>query len=158
MKFRDVLIQGSLVALCAIATHAGAQGKPKPKPRIVQGTTQLAGDDGKINVTYTIGATEPVNITLTEAKFTVERMNIGGYTHAPSKTQKMLVLTLTIQNPTKTETGFNNGTLKFTAVDQDNENRPGIGEVVRKGSVEPLDISLKPAQKIEVQTAILVPA
>lgn len=158
--FRTVAL--SAVLACSVAVFA--QTKPKPKPatkpqdHIVKGTTQMAGDNGKLGVTYTIGQTDPVNITLLDARFSVGRLNIGIYSNAPEKDQKLLILTYTIQNPNKEETRYNRGTLKFTAVDQEDENHVGVNDVRRKDAVEPLDIGLKPAQKIEVQTAIMVPA
>lgn len=158
MQLRTIRILGLAAALFSIVI-ADAQTKPVQTPsHVVKGTTQMAGDDGKVNVAYTIGKTDPVNITLTDARLSVERFPIGIYSYAPAKDEKLLVLTYTVQNPNSTETRYNSGTLKFTVVDQEDENHVFINEVRRKDGDERLDIGLKPAQKIEVQTAIVVPA
>lgn len=137
--------------------------KPAPAPaqqpgRIVLGTNQMAGDNGKFGLTYTIGQQRMLNITLTDARFSVERFNCGSYALTPGKDEKLLILTYTIHNPNPELTPYNSGTLKFTAVDQEDVNHEGQGQVVKKGLLEPLSVDLKPAQKIEVQAAILVPA
>lgn len=156
MRTFRILALGAAL-LCIVS--ADAQTKPaQTPPRVVKGTTQMAGDNGKVNVTYTIGQTQPVNITLLDARLSVERFPIGIYSHAPAKDEKLLILTYTIQNPNNEETRYNSSTLKFTVVDQEDENHEFINEVRRKDGDERLDIGLKPAQKIEVQTAIVVPA
>ena len=43
----------------------------------VKGTTQMAGDNGKLGVTYTIGASGPLNITLDSAEFSVWPVIVG---------------------------------------------------------------------------------
>ena len=48
--------------------------------------------------------------------------------------------------------------MRFTAVDAQDRNQEMLQAVSREGTTESLDVSLKPAQKIEVTTAILVPA
>jgi hypothetical protein len=46
----------------------------------------------------------------------------------------------------------------FTAVDKKDVNHEYIQAVTREGTSEQVDVSLKPAQKLDVQAAILVPA
>lgn len=162
MKGKTLAI--ALTAVMALAT-AQAQtkwAKPVPAPkdsgRIVLGTNQMAGDNGKFGTTYTIGQRNPINITLTDAKFSVERFNVGTRSYAPAKDEKLLILTFTVHNPNPAITHYDGSTLKFTAVDQENENREGSGQVGRKDGGDSLSIDLKPAQKIECQTVIVVPA
>lgn len=134
-----------------------AQAKP-PVSRGTRGTTQLAGDNGKMNVAYTIGATTPVNITLTGAEFTVSRVNMGEYTYFPGADEKLLVLKYTIQNPNSAETQYDWSTLKFTAVSQDNVNREYVQNIAKQGNNESVNLALKPAQKLDVFAVIVVPA
>lgn len=166
MKQKTLALAMAAILALGVAT---AQKAPTKKPaqapqqtqtpgRIVLGTNQMAGDQGKFNTVYTIGTRNFVNITLTDAKFTVERFNIGDNSITPNKDQKVLVLTYTVHNPNKEITPYNGGTLKFTAVDQEDVNHEAGYNVTEKSINEPLNVQLKPAQKITVQTAILVPA
>jgi|GEM_PF-2738726 len=153
----------ALLALGGMATLVVAQTKPgktqpKTEQRVVKGTTQLAGDDGKVGVTYTIGQQDPLNITLVSAEYRVGPWTVDGYNSAPPAEQKMLLLTYTIHNPNKSELNYNSSTLKFTVVDQDGENHSLPNQPIRKGDTQSLSIALKPAQKVEVQRMILVPA
>src|ERR1044072_7807961 len=154
----------ALAAIMAIAIAGAQTNKPKTqtKPaeekRIVLGTNQMAGENGKFNLAYTIGVQNPVNVTMLDAQFSVVRFNVNSTAYAPDKDEKLLVLTFWIHNPNKEITRFDGGTLKFTAVDQENENREGSGRVRREDSLDDLSIELKPAQKIKVQTVIVVPS
>lgn len=135
------------------------QGQATQAPgRIVLGTNQMAGDDGKLGLTYTIGKQNPMNVTLTGAEFTVERFNCGGYALAPGKDEKLLILSYTVHNPNKEITHYDSGTLKFTTVDQEDVNHEGSNLVTRREGTDALSFDLKPAQKIECRTAIIVPA
>lgn len=168
-------MKGKTIALAIAATMAigiapaQKQKTPTQKPpakapaqkepgRIILGTNQMAGDQGKFGLTYTIGQRDFVNITLTDAKFSVEPFNVGNQAASPNKNEKLLVLTYVIHNPNSEITVYHGGTLKFTAVDQEDVNHEAGNHVTQKSVNEPLNIQLKPAQKITVQTAILVPA
>jgi len=54
-----------------------AKAKPKAIPHIVQGTTQLSGENAQLGTMYTLGKTEPFNITLKSAEYSVEPILIG---------------------------------------------------------------------------------
>ncbi len=149
----------TLVALILVLGLASVAPAQKSKPtHYVKGTTQLAGDNGKIGVTYTIGKSESLNITLLEARFTLNRFNSSHDAFAPGKDEKVLLITYTIQNPNHVETEYSGRMLKFTAVDPNDENHEFVGSVVRKDGLDEFNTRLKPAQKVAMQTAIIVPA
>lgn len=125
---------------------------------IVLGTTQLPGDFGKLATTYTIGKRKPINFTLKSAEYTIEPLTIGNDTYVPKGNEKLLLLHYTIHNPLPEEQGYDWSAMQFTAVDAKDVNHKFIQKVAREGTTEPLIVSLKPAQKIDVVAAILVPA
>ncbi len=158
-------MKGMTLALAAVLALGAAYGQSKSqKPaqkepgRIVLGTDQMKGDNGKFGLTYTIGQKSPMNITLTDAQWSVERFNIGANSYAPTKGEKLLILTYTIHNPNPAITQVAGNTLKFTAVDQDNENHEAPMVICNKESGEELSMGMKPAQKVVCQTVIVVPA
>ncbi|MGC4046794.1 MAG: hypothetical protein QM758_23620 [Armatimonas sp.] len=134
--------------------------KPTPAQSgpIVLGTEQLPGDFGKLGQTYTIGKYQPINITLKSAAYTIEPFVAGQNTWVPKADEKILLLHFTAHNPNPSEFPLSWSSLKLTAVDQTDTNRKSIDAMVRQGATEPLNVSLKPAQKIDVTMAIVVPA
>jgi hypothetical protein len=131
----------------------------KPAPaRGVKGTAQLAGDNGTIGTTYTIGQEAPWNFTLNRAELTVHRVNIGENTYSPAAGEKLLVLTYTVQNPNPSEQDYYWASLRFSVVDATNVTREYVQNVGQTGSREALTMTLKPAQKVEAYTVITVPA
>jgi hypothetical protein len=142
-------------------------GKPAPKPAakprtgsgpIVLGTKQLPGDFGQFGQTYTIGKQSPVNFTLTGAEYMSGRFSAGETTYVPTDAEKLLVLHYTVHNPTPDQQDFNWGSVRFTVVDRKDVNHENKPVVVRDGTTEPVDLALKPAQKLNVQAVIVVPA
>lgn len=159
-----------LLAALAAASVVVAQTKPaakptqKPKPaaqtptaRPLLGTAQLPGDDGKLNQAYTMGTRGKLNFTLTGVRYTKVRWNVEGNSTAPGREEKLMILSFSIQNPNPEITPYHSGSLKFTAIDQENENHEWVGNVVQKASDKSLNINLKPAQKVECEAAIVVP-
>jgi hypothetical protein len=132
--------------------------KPQPKPSGVLGMVPMAGVEGKIGQTYTLGTDNHINFTLTSAEYTLERVNIDTHTYAPSANEKLLVLRYTVHNPNKTERRYYWSTLEFTAVDAMNQNREFVQNAGSHETGEALEIDLKPAQKVEGYTVIKVPA
>ncbi|HEX8550745.1 MAG TPA: DUF4352 domain-containing protein [Abditibacteriaceae bacterium] len=159
-----------LALVTAVGTsgaNAFAQSTAKPKPPIkpaakpaepAKGMTQMAGDNGQLGVTYTIGTDAPLNFTLNSAAFKVERIVVDDNVTAPTADEKLLVLNYTIHNPNKDIRNYNWNTLGFTAVSPDSKNYEYAQIAARAGTSEGLNIDLKPAQKIDVYTAIVVPA
>jgi hypothetical protein len=160
------------VALCSpLAAHAQTpKAKPaikpvpaktapaKPTGPVVLGTTQLPGDFGKIGTTYTIGTRDPINFTLRSVEYSVERFVVGSNTYVPRANQKVMLLHYTVHNPNPRELSYYGSAIRFTAVDARDENQQAVDVVVREGENEPLSMNLKPAQKIDVVAAIMVPA
>ncbi len=160
--------------LCVGSVAAFAQGKPKPAPkptpkaapkpavppRPVAGTTQLPGDNGKLGTTYTLGPipADAVNFTLLKAEFAVGPVTIGEQVITAKKDQKLLVLHYTLHNPSQNPLHAGWETVSMTAVDAQDTNHPWAEVASRTGTTERLDFDLKPAQKVEATTVIVVPA
>jgi len=125
---------------------------------VVLGTTQLPGDFGKVGTTYTIGKSEPINFTLRSAEYSIKPITVGMNTWVPEAGQKLLVLHYTVHNPIPREQNYCWSSIRFTAVDGQDTNHEFIQAVSREGSDQSLSLNLKPAQKLDVVTALLVPA
>lgn len=124
----------------------------------VAGTTQLAGGEGELGKTYTLGKNNPLNFTLRSVEYTVNRVTVRDMIYAPKADEKLLVLHYTVQNPTKQEQPVNWASFKFTAVDSKDINRVFDNYISREGNSELYEARLKPAQKIDLVAAWQVPA
>lgn len=129
----------------------------KPAQQPIKGAVQMAGDNGQLGVTYTIGANGALNFTLNSAEFRASRVVMGEATIAPKADEKLLVLNATIHNPNKDLNALDWGTLRFTAVDPNDQNHEYENYVAKPGTNELLSVELKPAQKIDVFYVIRVP-
>ena len=144
---------------CLAQTKKPAKPTPaKDSATIVLGTTQLPGDFGVIGKTYTMGKAYPINFTLTGAEYTVKPFTAGNSTYVPKADEKLLVLRFTVQNPNPRDLSYDWSGLVFTGVDAKDVNHTAVQTVVRAGTQQPLSQLLKPAQKIDVTTALIVPA
>jgi hypothetical protein len=141
-------------------SQAGGSKKSPPKSGgpIVLGTAQLPGDFGLFDQTYTIGKSSPLDFTLNSAEYTVGSVSIGNSTYTPRADEKLLVLHYTVHNPLPREQTYFWGEMTFSAVDSQDVTRRFVQAVAREGSTEPLHTQLKPAQKIDAYTVIVVPA
>jgi len=149
------------IGMSSAQTKKPAAGKTAPaqgKSAIVLGTTQMPGDFGKFGQTYTIGKYEPVNFTLKSADYSIETYVVDSHIYVPTVEQKLLILHYTIHNPLPKEQVYDWHSIKYTIVDAKDKNADAIQAVAREGTKENGRISLKPAQKVEVVSAILVPA
>ena len=124
----------------------------------VAGTAQMAGGEGELGKTYTLGKGFPLNFTLKSAEYLVSRATVGNNVYAPSAEEKLLVLHYTVQNPTKQEQGVSWNSFKFTAVDAKDTNQVFNNYIAREGTSENYAARLKPAQKIDLVAAWEVPA
>ncbi len=122
-----------------------------------QGTTQLAGGAGEVGKTYTIGVRDPLNFTLRSAEYSVVRQTLQD-TIIPTAKQKLLILRYTVQNPRKSEVNLFYGSFSMTVIDSKDVSIDLNTYISRDGENAKLDIQLKPAQKIDVYRAVLVPA
>lgn len=125
---------------------------------VVQGTTQLDGENAKVGQTFTLGVKNPLNFTLRGAEYVTSRFVVGKTVYVPKADEKLLLLHFTVHNPQQRDVRYYWADLNFTAVDALDRNREAITAVVREGTTESLAIQLKPAQKVDVVAAIRVPA
>ena len=152
-----LLITALSMAIAGLGVAQNAKQNPS-QGRIVKGTTQMAGDNGKLNVTYTIGKTDSINVTLTNVRYSVVREVVGSEVVAPSKDEKLLVIDFIAHNPNPKALPFDAASLKFIGVDQESVNRLYDGYFTRANTGELFNTDLKPAQKVELRTVIVVPA
>lgn len=125
----------------------------------VQGTAQLAGGEGVLGKTYSLGkADNAMNFTLRSAEYSVARVTVGTNVYAPKADEKLLILRYTVQNPQKSEMNLAWSTFKITAVDAQDVNHVFDNYVAREGANDRLETRLKPAQKIDAYLAFAVPA
>lgn len=125
----------------------------------VQGTAQLAGGEGMLGKTYTLGkADNALNFTLRSAEYSLAPVTMNTYVYSPKASEKLLVLHYTVQNPQKREVSVSYSAFKFTAVDAKDVNHVFGNYVAREGSSDVYSSSLKPAQKIDLYAAFTVPA
>lgn len=149
----------SLVAVAvSILLSQGGQ-KPKtnpPKPSQTAptlGTVQLPGDNGKVGVTYQLGAKGR------ELHFTLDSATVGMNFSAPDdslvagENQRILILNFTVQNPQKEEMGLSATTFGFTTVSPDDENFKFSGYLLGLPKKGRISQSLKPAQKVKCVVA-----
>ncbi|MFC4453922.1 hypothetical protein [Deinococcus sonorensis] len=149
-----MLLTALTLALVPVA-HAATGTPAQP---VVQGTRQLDGQNARVGQTFTVGKGSPLNFTLRSAEYSAGRLVIGGNVYYPKADEKLLILHYTVQNPQKSTARYYWADLTFTAVDAQDRNHEFIQAVAREGTTEKLELELKPAQKVDVVTAILVPA
>ena len=153
------LLSGAILLPSTVYAQSGGKKPPvKSTGPVVLGTTQMAGDFGKLGVTYTIGKSYPINFTLKKAEYSIVPFCVGNNIWVPKADEKMLVLHYTIQNSMPREQSYSWSDIRFTGVDSKDMNHEFIQAVSREGDRQSLSISLKPGQKLEATTAIVVPA
>ena len=150
-----------IVAFVSIPGMSAAKktaAKKTSPPRIVLGTKQLNGDQAQLGLTYTLGKSNPINVTLDKVEYTVEPVKFGRNIIAPNADQKLMVLHYTLHNCMPSARGLGWGTLKINAVDSNDTNWDYYGDVAMEATSELCRMDLKPAQKTKVYTVIVVPA
>lgn len=126
----------------------------------VQGASQLSGGEGVLGQTYTLfKGDNALNYQITKLEWSVgnylyDSPSKNDYLVAPDK--KALVISMTIQNPNKTERTVDGSSIRFTGVDSKNSNVSGDGYWYEQGTLRSVSVSLKPAQKLSVFTRIVV--
>ncbi|MEI7984842.1 MAG: hypothetical protein WCI55_04365 [Armatimonadota bacterium] len=167
----------SIVALLTLAvcaeTHALVVQKqkkttPKSAPQkgsgaIVMGTHQLPGEFGAFGKEYTIGTGLLLNFNLVSAEYRADRFvgeNSVGETFSwvPLKNQKILILRYTVQNPNPKDTRLWYMSFKFTVVSADDQNSEQVNHPWIGNNTKYQEMLLKPAQKVTLTAAILVPS
>ncbi|MHB9130766.1 MAG: DUF4352 domain-containing protein [Armatimonadota bacterium] len=134
----------------AITTKSSASGS--------SGTAELAGDNGELAKVYSLVKSNPLYFSLKSAEFTTSQVVISDTLYAPKADEKLLVLHFTVQNPQQSEKFIRWDSLRFTVVDAMNVNHESVGDWGDEKSHNSIGLSLKPAQKLEAYTAIVVPA
>jgi len=140
-------------------THKVVISTTAPAPKAAApGTIMLAGDNGQLGTVYSIVKSNPLYIILKSAAFTTTQVQIGDTIYVPKADEKLLLLNFSIQNPQKTEQFVRWDSLRFTAVDAMNVNHEYVQNWGDVESHNSFSLSLKPAQKIDLYTVIVVPA
>jgi hypothetical protein len=129
-----------------------------PRGTGVMGTQQMAGEWAVMGQQYTLNEGDPLNFMLNSAEFSVARLNVGDTSVVAQGDEKLLVLHMTIQNPQSRTRRVYWADLEFTAVDAMNVNREWSQELGIESTRQPVDMDLKPAQRLDLYTAIVVPA
>lgn len=148
----------ALLTLALSCAALPAQAATTPQTPAILGTVPLAGVDARPMQAYTVGKGSPLNFTLQKAEYSVGRVVIGQSVVTPNADQKLLVLHFQVANPQKQDVYLNGQSLTFTAVDAQNTNRPAYGYLGRVGGGEAVGLHLKPSQKLDVFTVVVVPA
>ncbi|MFC4456150.1 hypothetical protein [Deinococcus sonorensis] len=155
---RHPLFVSALTLALISAAHAATTPAVQTGRPVVQGTQQLDGQNAQVGQTFTIGKQSPLNFTLRSAEYSTGRMLFGDTITFPKADEKLLILHYTVQNPQKREARYYWGDIKFTAVDALDRNHDYVQAVAREGTTDKFEITLKPAQKVDVVTVIVVPA
>ena len=136
--------------------------KQKPKSKTsstiyVKGTAQLPGDNGVINQAYTMGKDNQLNFNLLSAEYTAGRLNIGTTTYYPGENDKAILLRFAVQNPNPKETLMRFDSFMVTAIDSKSTNYDWCRNILKQGDKESYSVELKPGQKVELLSFIVVP-
>jgi hypothetical protein len=75
----------------------------------------------------------------------------------PKGDEKVLLLRFSVQNPQKEDRDYNRESFVITAVDAKDVNHV-VSFIGRQGTSEPVNLQLKPAQKLDIFAALTVPA
>ncbi len=147
----------SLIACAAMAAKPKPKPTPKPAPKP---SVQLAGDKGVFGTVYSIRKDNPLYFRLKSAEYTTQQVVIGDELYVPKADEKLLVLHFTIQNPQKTEQFVRWDSLKWNAVDSDNNNHEEQNDWGNDDTPDHprVEMNLQPAQTKNVITALVVPA
>jgi len=157
--------------LCVGAFAAKAKKpivKPKPKitkkvppktttkPHVVKGTKQWNGENAGLNETFTLD--NNINFTLKSLEYSPGPFCVGDDTTVPSgPNKKYLVLHFTLHNPMPNEATANWATVFFTVVDDKDVNNEGNQYIGVETDKSKLSTNLKPGQKVECYSAVLLP-
>jgi len=141
-----------------LATDSVAQGNVKSKTQGTSptlGTAQLPGDNGKVGTKYQLGAKgAELHFTLDSATVDTRYKTVSTNLIA-EKDERLLILSFTVQNPTKIEQSADSRSFKFTVVSPDDKNVEASGPVYEPVKRTPINQMLKPAQKVKL--AVVIP-
>ena len=130
---------GFVIAIASVLL--GGTSLASAQVRNVKGTTQMAGDNGKLGVEYTIGKGDAaINVKLKSVEYSISRRLDGELVDWPKPNEKFLVLHFNIHNPNHFQVTTNGYSLKFTAVDANNVNHAGNLIFQKEGTHESIQI------------------
>ena len=133
--------------------------KPSSTNHATLGTTQLSGENAQFGTVYTLGKSDPMNITLRSAEYKLEAVRIGDETYTANADEKLLVLHMTYHNPQKSERFVRWDSFGFTIVDPKDQNHDGLKDLGTDEKVSTsFSMNMKPAQKTQVVGVMVVPA
>jgi hypothetical protein len=166
----------AVVAISLVSGQGLGQSKPKPKPKpktppkttapapapqqkpAVKGTTQLPGDNGSFDVTYTMGSgKDAYNLTIRSATFSVDPIVHNGGTLSANAQSKLLLFSITLANPNPEEMRLDPSFFRFTAYAANGDSYEQVG-AINATDKEGLDSVLKPSQKVDAVVILSVPA
>ena len=159
----SLLFAIALIFACVACACAATKPKPKPKPPAkppvsgIQPALPMPGQWADLNKPYYLGEGKQIVFTLTNAAFSCDRLYFSDDIVTASGEEKLLVLKFTLQNPKKDVQSVNWATVRFTVVDSEDNNREGTDYVGQALNKQKLDMSLKPAQKVECYTCVKIP-
>jgi len=153
-----------LAAVC-IAGALAAKKPPPKKPPVkkpsaasgIQPAMPMPGQWAELNKPYYLGQDKQIVFTLKSCAFSCDRLYFGDEIVTAGGQEKLLILKFSLQNPKKEEWTVNWSTVRFTAVDSQDNNREGTDYVGQDINKQKLDMRLKPAQKVECYTCIRLP-
>jgi hypothetical protein len=119
---------------------------------------QMPGDNGEIGKVYALGKADPLDFSLLGADFTVTPVVIGDRLYAPKANEKLLILRFIVHNPQQTERFVRGDSLIFTGVDVFDLNHVGEDSWGVAGTSKKAQLTLMPAQKLELYAVMTVPA
>lgn len=143
------------ITLALLTTTVQSQtSKPGQGTKPTLGTAQLPGDNGKLGTIYQLGDKgAELHFTLDSASI-VTRYKALDSNIIAGKSERLLLLSFTVQNPLKIEQTADGRAFKFTVVSPDDKNvefRGAVYEPVKRTSISQL---LKPAQKVKLDAVI----
>ena len=140
-----------LFVLLAAAAVAAAQSQGTKPPAV-----QMPGDDGKVGVPYSMGKTgDELVFTLEKAEFAVRAITHDNGVFA-YENQRLLIITFAVQNPAKVDRQFMGTSFKFTVVSPDDKNFVAPSYAYHPEMLSPMQIALKPAQKVRAWVAVQI--
>jgi len=148
----------ALVSVIPVMSAVKKTTVKKVPNTVVIGTKLLNGNHAKLGVTYVLGKRDPINVTLNKLEYSVEPIRFGNSIITPKSNEKLLVVHYTLQNCVSSARHISWSSMDIVAVDSDNVNWRYLQDVAIESTHAICRAYLKPAQKIMLYTAILVPA
>ena len=107
---------------------------------------------------HRVGERFPIEITIRSLQYSVEPVNVGDTTIAPHADEKLLVVRYTMTNAAGEERHFDQDTLAFFAMDEENASHPSTGLVGLERSRREVGTDVDPGVSLDLYTVLVVPA